>query len=71
MTDYYDLPPPEKKRSFKGVVLLLLLLLLLGLVATWWSLRLEPGEIGEDPVLTATALPAAPLVQTPAPAPVP
>jgi hypothetical protein len=72
MTDYYQLPPPQqKKRSLAWLYLLLLLLFLLGLWATWWSLRLEPGEIGEDPVLTATALPAAPLVQTPAPAPVP
>jgi hypothetical protein len=43
-------------------VLLLLLLFLLGIWATWWSLRLQPGELGEEPVLTATSLPAAPLV---------
>lgn len=61
MSDYYKLPPPEKKRSFKGAVLLLLLLLLLGLVATWWSLRLQPGEIGREPVLSAQSLPAAAL----------
>ena len=61
MSDYYKLPPPEKTRSFKGAVLLLLLLLLLGLVATWWSLRLQPGEIGREPVLSAQSLPAAAL----------
>ena len=61
MSDYYQLPPPEKKRSFKGAVLLLLLLLLLGIVATWWSLRLQPGEIGVEPVLSAQSLPAAAL----------
>ena len=72
MTDYYQLPPPQqKKRSLAWLYLLLLLLFLLGLWATWWSLRLEPGEIGEDPVLTAAALPAAPLVQTPKPVPEP
>ena len=72
MTDYYQLPPPQqKKRSLAWLYLLLLLLFLLGLWATWWSLRLEPGEIGEDPVLTAAALPAAPLVQTPEPVPEP
>ncbi len=70
MSDYYQLPPPEKKRSFKGAVLLLLLLLLLGLVATWWSLRLQPGEIGVEPVLTAQALPAAALAPPVAPEPV-
>jgi hypothetical protein len=48
-----------------------LLLFLLGLWATWWSLRLQPGEIGEDPLLTAAALPAAPSVQAPTPAPEP
>ena len=61
MSDYYQTPPPEKKRSFKGAVLLLLLLLLLGLVATWWSLRLQPGETGREPVLSAQSLPAAAL----------
>lgn len=72
MTDYYQLPPPQqKKRSLAWLYLLLLLLFLLGLWATWWSLRLEPGEIGEDPVLTAAALPAAPMVPAPAPEPVP
>ena len=72
MTDYYQLPPPEKKkRSLVWLYLLLLLLFLLGLWATWWSLRLQPGEIGEDPLLTATAMPAAPLVQAPTPAPEP
>lgn len=65
MTDYYDLPPPEKERaSIWWAVLLLLLLFLLALWATWWSLRLQPGELGEEPVLTAAALPAAPLVRT-------
>lgn len=58
MTDYYDLPPPEKNRSKTWVwVLLLLLLFLLGIAATIWSLRLRPGEIGEDPMLTAASLP--------------
>jgi hypothetical protein len=72
MKDYYDLPPPEKKkRSLVWLYLLLLLLFLLGLWATWWSLRLQPGEIGEDPMLTTTALPAAPLVRMVPPAPVP
>ncbi len=78
MSDYYQLPPPEKKRSFKGVVLLLLLLLLLGVVATWWSLRLQPGEMGVEPVLTAQALPAAalappvePVVEVAEPEPLP
>jgi len=76
MSDYYQLPPPEKKkRSLAWVYLLLLLLFLLGLWATWWSLRLQPGEIGEDPMLTAAAMPAAartvaPPAQT-EPAPVP
>ncbi len=63
MTDYYELPPPEKKRSLAWLYLLLLLLFLLGLWATWWSLRLKPGEIGEDPALTSAALPAAPMVR--------
>ena len=78
MSDYYQLPPPEKKkRSLAWLYLLLLLLFLLGLWATWWSLRLQPGEIGEDPMLTATAMPAAartaaPTAQTePAPLPEP
>jgi len=71
MTDYYDLPPPEKKRSLIWVYLLLLLLFLLGLWATWWSLRLRPGEIGEEPVLTTAALPVAPLVSLDPPAPEP
>jgi hypothetical protein len=67
MSDYYELPPPEKKkRSLAWIFLLLLLLFLLGLWATWWSLRLQPGEIGEDPVLTTAALPAPPAL---APAP--
>jgi len=67
MTNYYELPPPEKKkRSLAWLYLLLMLLFLLGLWATWWSLRLQPGEIGEDPVLTTAALPAPP---APAPAP--
>lgn len=79
MTDYYSLPPPERKKSRTWLlVLLLLLLFLLGLVATWWSLRLRPGEIGEDPMLTAAASPLAPapraepapLVQIPVPEPV-
>ncbi|MEX1250032.1 MAG: hypothetical protein WEA77_02405 [Hyphomonas sp.] len=65
MTDYYDLPPPEKERaSIWWAVVLLLLLFLLALWATWWSLRLQPGELGEEPVLPAAALPAAPLVRT-------
>jgi len=60
MSDYYQLPPPErKKRSLAWVYLLLLLLFLLGLWATWWSLRLQPGEIGVDPLLTAAAAPPA------------
>jgi len=63
MSDYYQLPPPEKKRSIAWVYLLLLLLFLLGLLATWWSLRLRPGEIGEEPVLTTAALPAEPVVR--------
>jgi hypothetical protein len=72
MTDYYELPPPEKKkRSLAWLYLLLLLLFLLGLWATWWSLRLQPGEIGEEPLLTATAMPAAPLVQVEPPLPEP
>lgn len=72
MTDYYQLPPPEKKkRSLLWVYLLLLLLFLLGLWATWWSLRLRPGEIGEEPVLTAASLPAQPIAQLqPPPEPV-
>ena len=66
MSDYYELPPPEKKkRSLAWVYLLLLLLFLLGLWATWWSLRLQPGEIGEDPVLTAAAMPAAARIVAP------
>lgn len=61
MSDYYQLPPKEKKeRSFAWVYLLLLLLFLLGLIATWWSLRLQPGEIGTDPMLSAASLPPAP-----------
>lgn len=78
MSDYYQLPPPEKKkRSLAWVYLLLLLLFLLGLWATWWSLRLQPGEIGEDPVLTAAAMPATartvapPALTEPAPEPEP
>ena len=72
MTDYYDLPPPEKKkRSLGWLYLLLLLLFLLGLWATWWSLRLKPGEIGADPVLTAASMPAAPPVRADPPAPQP
>lgn len=72
MTDYYELPPPEKKRHrLLWVYLLLLLLFLLGLWATWWSLRLRPGEIGQDPLLTAAALPTAPPVRAdPPPEPV-
>jgi hypothetical protein len=71
MTDYYETPPPEKKSSrTKWLVLLLLLLLLLGLIATWWSLRLKPGEIGKDPLLTAASAPFQPVSQaTPQPAP--
>lgn len=66
MSDYYQLPPPDKKkRSLAWVYLLLLLLFLLGLWATWWSLRLRPGEIGEDPVLTAAAMPAAARIVAP------
>jgi hypothetical protein len=66
MSDYYELPPPEKKkRSLAWVYLLLLLLFLLGLWATWWSLRLQPGEIGEDPILTAAAMPAAARIVSP------
>jgi cytoskeletal protein RodZ len=66
MSDYYELPPPEKKkRSLAWVYLLLLLLFLLALWATWWSLRLQPGEIGEDPVLTAAAMPAAARIVAP------
>lgn len=69
MSDYYQLPPPEKKRSRAWIYLLLLLLFLLGLAATWWSLRLKPGEIGVDPMLTAMAAPATPLVRAQPPAP--
>jgi hypothetical protein len=69
MTDYYQLPPPQqKKRSLAWLYLLLLLLFLPGLWATWWSLRIQPGEISEDPVLTTAALPARPAL-APAPAP--
>lgn len=71
MTNYYDLPPPEKKRpSLWWAILLLLLLFLLALWATWWSLRLQPGELGQEPVLTAASLPAAPLVRAEPPPPV-
>lgn len=71
MTNYYDLPPPEKKRpSLWWAVLLLLLLFLLGLWATWWSLRLQPGEIAEDPLLKASMLPAAPITRAEDRAPV-
>ncbi len=70
MTDYYELPPPKKERSFAWLYLLLLLLFLLGIWATWWSLRLKPGEIGQDPMLSATALPAAPLARAEPPVPV-
>lgn len=75
MTNYYDLPPPERKRpSIWWLVLLLLLLFLLGLWATWWSLRMRPGEMGEAPVMTAAALPAPQVVLSeppPEPAPLP
>lgn len=71
MTNYYDLPPPEKKRpSIWWAVLLLLLLFLLAVWATWWSLRLQPGELGQEPVLTAASLPATPLVRAEPPPPV-
>lgn len=71
MTNYYDLPPAEKKRpSLWWAILLLLLLFLLALWATWWSLRLQPGELGQEPVLTAASLPAAPLVRAEPPLPV-
>lgn len=58
MTDYYDLPPPERKQSFRWAVLLLLLLFVLGVIATLWSLRLRPGELAEDPLLSASFVPA-------------
>lgn len=80
MTDYYDLPPPERKQSYRWPVLLLLLLFLFGVIATVWSLRLRPGEIAEDPFLSASLVPAgstapitlsqpvaAPLVEVPPP----
>jgi hypothetical protein len=66
MADYYSLPPKQKKKlNLDWLVLLLLLLLLLGFAATLWSLRLRPGEMGEDPYLRTAALPEAP---TPEPA---
>jgi hypothetical protein len=69
-TNYYDLPPPEKKHSFRWIVLLLLLLFLLGILATWWSLRIKPGEVGEDPLLSVASAPILPLAATQArPAP--
>lgn len=87
MTDYYDLParPPKEKRDRLWLLLLLFLLLfLLALAATLWSLRLKPGEMAEDPLLSTTALradsaaplqalsplPAAQLLPGPAPEPV-
>lgn len=60
MADYYSLPPKQKKKfNPDWLVLLLLLLFLLGIAATLWSLRLRPGEIGEDPYLRPAAAPAA------------
>lgn len=58
MSDYYNLPPPKKRRGYGWVYLVLLLLFLLGLYLTWLSVRLKPGEIGFDPMLTAAAAPA-------------
>lgn len=69
MTDYYNLPPPEKRRGYGWVYLVLLLLFLLGLYATWWSLRLKPGEMGADPLLTTAAAPAPATFIAPAPPP--
>lgn len=64
MADYYSLPPKQKKKfNPDWLVLLLLLLFLLGIAATLWSLRLRPGEIGEDPYLRAAAQPAAPVAE--------
>ncbi|MBI1398554.1 hypothetical protein [Hyphomonas sp.] len=80
MTDYYDLParPPKEKRDRLGLLLLLFLLLfLLGLAATLWSLRLKPGELAQDPLLSTTSLraestaPAQAVAQAPAATPVP
>ncbi|MFN3911616.1 hypothetical protein [Hyphomonas sp.] len=79
-TDYYDLPakPPREKRDRLWLLILLLLLLfLLGLAATLWSLRLQPGEVAEDPLLSATSLraestaPLQALAPMPAAAPLP
>lgn len=80
MTDYYDLParPPKEKRDRLGLLLLLFLLLfLLGLAATLWSLRLKPGELAQDPLLSTTSLraestaPVQALAQVPAATPEP
>jgi hypothetical protein len=57
MTDYYELPPPKRKQSYRWAVLLLLLLFILGVIATLWSLRLKPGERGDDPLLSAAFVP--------------
>jgi len=69
MSDYYNLPPPKKRRGYGWVYLVLLLLFLLGLFATWWSLRLKPGEVGVDPLLTTAASPAPATYIAPAPPP--
>lgn len=61
MADYYSLPPKQKKKfNPDWLVLLFLLLFLLGIAATLWSLRLRPGEMGDDPSLRTAALPEAP-----------
>lgn len=68
MADYYSLPPKQKKKlNLDWLVLLLLLLLLLGFAATLWSLRLRPGEMGEDPYLRTAALPETPARSRPPP----
>ncbi|MBA3069323.1 MAG: hypothetical protein FP825_12705 [Hyphomonas sp.] len=80
MTDYYDLParPPKEKRDRLWLLLLLFLLLfLLALAATAWSLRLKPGELAQDPLLSTTSLraestaPVQALAQVPTAAPEP
>lgn len=69
MSDYYNQPPPEKRRGYGWVYLILLLLFLLGLFLTWWSVRLKPGEVGLDPMLTAASAPAPATFIAPAPPP--
>lgn len=60
MADYYSLPPKQKKKfNPDWLVLLFLLLFLLGIVATLWSLRLQPEDIVEDPYQRPAAAPAA------------